>query len=257
MERNIIEIRHGQSVPRAGDLEPYELGFCEKTEALYIGASEESEDPILIGKGGGGGGTGTDGKDGATFYPAVSSDGYISWTNDQGLDNPTPVNIKGTDGYPGVVVSDNQPDPYADGTRPVWINPEGGPSGDLYQEIFKAVYPVGSIYLSYNHTSPAELFGGSWVRISNCFLWAVDDEGTIGITGGERTHTLTVNEMPSHTHYLYNENSNSSESANYEIFYKPTAKGYAGTLKTQPAGGGAAHNNMPPYMQVSMWRRTA
>lgn len=119
------------------------------------------------------------------------------------------------------------------------------------------IYPVGAIYISYNHTSPASLFGGTWTRIENRFLWAVDGKGNIGYMGGESTHTLTINEMPSHAHYLYNENSNSSESANYEIIYKPTAKGYAGTLKTQPAGGGAAHNNMPPYIQVSMWRRTA
>ena len=59
MERNYIEIRHGQNPPKAGDLEPYELGFCENTEALYIGASEENEPPILITKSGEGGGGNT------------------------------------------------------------------------------------------------------------------------------------------------------------------------------------------------------
>ena len=49
----------------------------------------------------GGGGEGTDGEDGATFTPAVSEDGVLSWTNDKGLVNPNPVNIKGKDGEDG------------------------------------------------------------------------------------------------------------------------------------------------------------
>lgn len=51
--------------------------------------------------GGGSGGGGADGEDGVTFYPAVSADGVLSWTNDGGLDNPAPVNIKGADGKDG------------------------------------------------------------------------------------------------------------------------------------------------------------
>lgn len=48
-----------------------------------------------------GGGSGTDGKDGATFTPSVSSEGIISWTNNQGLDNPEPQNIRGPQGLQG------------------------------------------------------------------------------------------------------------------------------------------------------------
>ena len=55
--------------------------------------------PFEIGGGGGGGG-GT-GENGATFYPSVSSSGVLSWTNDKGLSNPAPVNIKGKDGTNG------------------------------------------------------------------------------------------------------------------------------------------------------------
>lgn len=40
-------------------------------------------------------------QNGATFYPCVSADGILSWTNDQGLDNPEPVNIRGKDGNDG------------------------------------------------------------------------------------------------------------------------------------------------------------
>lgn len=50
---------------------------------------------------GGAGGSGADGEDGATFTPSVSSDGVLSWTNDKGLTNPDPVNIKGPQGDKG------------------------------------------------------------------------------------------------------------------------------------------------------------
>ena len=49
----------------------------------------------------GGGTPGKDGEDGATFTPSVDSDGNLSWTNDKGLENPAPVNIKGAKGDKG------------------------------------------------------------------------------------------------------------------------------------------------------------
>ena len=51
---------------------------------------------------GGTGGSGIDGEDGATFIPYVSESGIISWTNDKGLRNPEPVNIKGEPGKDGI-----------------------------------------------------------------------------------------------------------------------------------------------------------
>ena len=56
---------------------------------------------VMDGEGGGGSGGGASGEDGVTFYPAVSADGVLSWTNDGGLTNPEPVNIKGADGEDG------------------------------------------------------------------------------------------------------------------------------------------------------------
>lgn len=120
------------------------------------------------------------------------------------------------------------------------------------------IYPVGSIYFSYSHVSPADLFGGTWERIKNAFLWAVDESGTIGQTGGEKTHTLTIAEMPTHQH-------------TYQTPTWKVAEGIDGNAilgahntatsqwrrETGAMGGGAAHNNMPPYIQVSAWRRTA
>ena len=115
------------------------------------------------------------------------------------------------------------------------------------------VFPVGSIYLAYDHTSPASRFGGTWQRISNAFLWAVDSSGTIGQTGGAKTHTLTTAEMPSHTHgSVYSGNASGTKS-----YAWLSSGGSAMAYGTVATGGGGAHNNMPPYIQVSAWRRTA
>jgi hypothetical protein len=126
--------------------------------------------------------------------------------------------------------------------------------GKLKGAIFDAIYPVGSIYIAYNHTNPSTLFGGTWARIENAFLWGCDENGAIGTTGGEKTHTLTVNELPSHSHgSVYSGNVNGTKTHPW-LSSGGTASMAYGTVAT---GGGAAHNNMPPYIQVSIWRRTA
>lgn len=125
--------------------------------------------------------------------------------------------------------------------------------GKVKGSIFDAIYPVGSIYFAYNHTNPSTLFGGTWARISNAFLWAVDGSGTIGQTGGSKTHMLTVDELPAHTHGSVYSGNVSGTKTHAWLASGGSSMAY-GTVST---GGGAAHNNMPPYMQVSVWRRTA
>lgn len=127
------------------------------------------------------------------------------------------------------------------------------------QSLLDFIYPVGSIYLSYSHVSPENLFGGTWERIENAFLWATTENGTIGQTGGESEHTLTVAEIPSHSHQA---GIDSDKGINGSVVTSgaTTAIAYFANntgRSTANAGGGAAHNNMPPYIQVSVWRRTA
>jgi hypothetical protein len=66
--------------------------------------------------------------------------------------------------------------------------------------LWEKIYPVGSIYISANSTSPANLFGGTWEQIKDRFLLAAGGTYAAGSTGGEATHTLTVDEMPNHVH---------------------------------------------------------
>ena len=142
--------------------------------------------------------------------------------------------------FPGTLV-DQVPTPYYKAT-PAQL-----------RSLLDYIYPVGSVYISYSHNSPATMFGGTWTRIQNAFLWGCDANGDIGSTGGEKTHTLTVNELPSHTHgSVYSGNVSGTKTHSW-LASGGSNMAY-GTVAT---GGGAAHNNMPPYVQVSIWRRTA
>jgi hypothetical protein len=126
-------------------------------------------------------------------------------------------------------------------------------SGKVSGTIFDAIYPVGSIYLAYNHTNPGTLFPGTtWVRIYGAFPWFTDGNGQIGMTGGERTVTLTADQIPSHNHGGTYTNAGTARTHAW-LASGGSAMGY----DTVNTGGGEAHNNMPPYIQISAWRRTA
>lgn len=165
---------------------------------------------------------------------------------------------------------------------------------DTRAAIVNAVWPVGAIYMSISSTSPAALFGGTWERITGCFLLAATDGGgnggnsnasiRPGYTGGEATHTLAEGEMPSHAHTVYGFQSKaengtrnyltmqadgnlvvytssgqakwaaSSKQTSTPIDKKVWTAGVDGT--TSSKGSGSAHNNMPPYLAVYVWKRT-
>ena len=137
--------------------------------------------------------------------------------------------------------------------------------------ILDNVYPVGSIYMSVNSTNPKNLFGGTWEQIQGKFLFGMNSSYPAGSTGGEITHQLTWNEMPGHYHeglyYSYQDTENlitlNGGTVSYHIPWGSSS--YAGDygagtgekeLITGTAGSGAAHNNMPPYLSVYIWKRT-
>lgn len=64
------------------------------------------------------------------------------------------------------------------------------------------LYPVGSVYISFNSTSPQTLFGGTWVRMKDRVLMASGDTYAPNTTGGSATVTLTTSNLPSHNHSL-------------------------------------------------------
>ena len=137
--------------------------------------------------------------------------------------------------------------------------------------IFDLIYPVGSIYMSVNSTSPATLFGGTWERIQDRFLLAAGSTYAAGGMDGEATHTLKVEELPSHAHPTNDGNQYITMPATGASPARKHVKGdssssiYALCSADNPiyrkdapsAGGGGAHNNMPPYLTVYVWKRTA
>lgn len=141
----------------------------------------------------------------------------------------------------------------------------------LAQEIFDLIYPIGSIYLSIGSTNPSTLFGGTWVQIKDTFLLSAGDTYTAGATGGEATHTLTANEVPEMSfavgHIAYadavfrgiknvtHEINDNAPSGNNDEAQNASMWNHRQHIYT--FGGDGAHNNMPPYQVVYVWKRTA
>ena len=136
------------------------------------------------------------------------------------------------------------------------------------------VYPIGSIYMNVNSTNPGTLFGGTWEQIQGKFLLGMSSSYPAGSQGGEASHTLTTEEMPSHGHNPANEagyygfitNSKKAfevgdmgvQSGSGRYYpYAPAAFDISRNTKTGSVGGGKAHNNMPPYLSIYIWKRTA
>lgn len=109
------------------------------------------------------------------------------------------------------------------------------------------VYPVGSIYQSMSATSPASTIGGTWTQLKT-FLYG---STTAKQTGGETTHTLTVNEIPSHTHDMYYSQSgtNLALPSNVGNWYVFTSQfGWICPNNPIKENGGGASTQQPPAL---------
>lgn len=145
------------------------------------------------------------------------------------------------------------------------------------------VYPIGSIYMSVNNVSPQTFLGGTWSPIQDTFLLSAGSTYAAGGTGGEATHTLVENEIPAHTHGNKtlkgqwrstkarfpggSEHSGiiTEWVANQSTYWSSAGGKDSNTVgwkidashEHTSFGGSSAHNNMPPYLVVYMWKRTA
>ena len=151
-------------------------------------------------------------------------------------------------------------------TAPIWHGNDTGTfttpinadqlEGYTVNTLLKLIYPVGAIYMSTVDTSPSTFITGTtWTKLEDRFLLGAGSTYTAGATGGEATHTLTVDEMPSHAHstnIYYNSDSGTVTANRATYANKSSTK-----ISTDSVGGGQAHNNMPPYLVVHMWERTA
>lgn len=165
------------------------------------------------------------------------------------------------------------------------------------QRLIDLIYPVGSIYMSVNSTSPADLFGGTWDTMPAGRVLLAQGKSqwgttyTAGSTGGEATHLLTPEEMPRHKHDAVANNENISGTAYLQMgngvsiatgsttgvfsaIGSGRVEGYGSgsksgtnglkfnsthtpTISISYTGADTAHNNLQPFIAVFMWRRTA
>lgn len=141
---------------------------------------------------------------------------------------------------------------------------------------FDSIYPVGSIYFSTNDVNPSTLFGGVWERFANGrAIVGVDasqtEFNTVKKEGGSKTHSLTIDEMPSHTHNIYQDNGSGridipvygeySELNNvgYQNFRYTNNSGFtqggSGKFYNTYNGKSQSHNNLQPYITCYIWTR--
>lgn len=150
--------------------------------------------------------------------------------------------------------------------------------------ILDLIYPIGSIYMSVNNVSPAVLFGGTWEQLKDQFLIGAGNKYDLGASGGEETSLLTIENLPSHNHSVNITSQSSGEhthtlpketwmntsgvgmmpksgsyyAADKGNSYSTSSNGehtHSVTGNTENTGSGTAHNNMPPYLAVYMWKR--
>ena len=133
---------------------------------------------------------------------------------------------------------------------------------EFKKDLLEKVYPIGSYYWSENDTSPEELFGGKWKKIEGRFLFASDSNHYVGQTGGEEKHQLTLDEIPSHSHWYQkfkykdyrNVNINGGGSS-YQFLELDSETRNIESSTTESKGNSQSHNNMPPYLTANCWKR--
>lgn len=123
-------------------------------------------------------------------------------------------------------------------------------------------YPVGSVCQSTEPTNPATFMGGVWERFGNGrVLVGVDetdaDFNAANKIGGEKAHTLTIDEMPSHSHRQFVSANNGSDSIRRDWSSDGAGRAYDQGMETGRTGGNRPHNNLQPYITIYRWRRTA
>jgi hypothetical protein len=129
-------------------------------------------------------------------------------------------------------------------------------------DVLSRMWPVGSVYVSADAANPADKFGMG--------VWAAFGEGRVLVgfdatqtefdalleTGGAKTVTLTEAQMPAHTHTLP-VGATDDTSAPFDRADAGTNAAGANATTTTGTTGGGAHPNLPPYIVVRFWRRTA
>lgn len=210
---------------------------------------------------------GENGKDGSIKFEELTDEQRETLRGPQGATGPMgPEGPRGPQGEPGAegAMGPQGPRGYTGETGPKGdAGPQGpeGPQGPAGVADPLAIYPVGSVYMSMNATSPRDIFGGTWQRIMNRFLFAAGYSMDSGETGGESEVTLDVSQIPEHTHNLSLVTPDGTVGKKSTSFIQYGYDGdnttYTNANAIEKTGENQPHNNMPPYITVYMWFRTA
>lgn len=129
---------------------------------------------------------------------------------------------------------------------------------EIIKQFLNSAYPVGSIYISVVSTNPSTLLGvGAWTAFGAGRTLVGIDSGqtefdTVEETGGAKTHTLSVSEIPSHTHTANRTGGSGEGTLSWAL-----AGGDSNAYTSGATGGDGAHNNLQPYIVTYMWKRTS
>ena len=130
-------------------------------------------------------------------------------------------------------------------------------------DLYNAIFPIGQIVIKGDNEDYSNWLGFTWERTAvGKVLVGIDsddtDFNTIGKTSGEKTHTLTINEMPNHYHNVNYGSSAplglNSGSTGYKLNYEV---GGTQQIYASATGGSQPHNNLQPYQVVAYWKRIA
>lgn len=127
-------------------------------------------------------------------------------------------------------------------------------------DILDIIYPIGTLYYTEDtNFDPNEKFNGTWELIEGAFIYCINpNDSAINLpkqTGGEKEHTLLINEIPRHNHEQYVTSNSGGSAVRNDYSEDRNGQIYSQGVNTGYAGGGQAHNNMPPYYTAYCWRR--
>lgn len=290
---NIIQIKRGHGVPPDGTLAPYELGYDVDNQMLYIGSINNDStlkvDELKVSFSSLADRANGFTEDAEAAFKSIKVDNATSAdyaTEAQSAEQARQAQYAESAGSADTAKEatyayDADTAVYAE-TADQATNATNATNADnfkinsqyvnyetLKSTLLKEIYPIGSIYMSVNSTSPANLFGGTWVQLQDRFLIGASNTFSAGTEDGSRSVTLTKDNLPPHDHGTWARANATDSTAGYNSMVDnygtgESVKGWTASLsqatkqemRTTTEGSGTSFEILPPYLAVYMWKRT-
>lgn len=251
---NEVTLKHGGTVPDTTKLLPYQMGYCDTDDYIYV-------------------------RNGENKVFQVNKVIKTAASEEEEADEKYPLSEAAARQYVSQAIETLKE--YIDGDA-------------FFQSFVDKVYPVGSIYISTNARNPGQYLGGTWDSYGEGrTLVGVDINNTefsqASLTGGEKEITLTVNNLPSHSHtttiaasgeHTHSFRMGRSDGTENDVYgvaadhdgnrglkiYKPytyhtnanqVSGEHSHTATVSSVGKGESFSNMPPYITCYIWKRVS